>query len=141
MSLLPHQYGNWKPKRAERLKAKQSPADKRKKLPGNSEKHLAALRLLPCCIPGCTVVGSEVHHLKSGGHRGAGMKAPDRLGVPLCHEHHINGVERVGAKNELSWFAKFGVEPLELAAALWMVSPDKASMARIVLVHKQVKRT
>jgi hypothetical protein len=49
-------YGNFKPKRSERIKAKKSPADKRKKLPGNSEKHLQALRLLPCCIPGCTVL-------------------------------------------------------------------------------------
>ena len=130
-------YGNFKPKRSERIKAKKSPADKRKKLPGNSEKHKQAIRTLPCCIPGCCVVGSEIHHLKSGGHRGAGMKAPDRLGVPLCHEHHINGVEKVGARNELAWFAKHGIEPLELAAALWMVSPDKAAMCRVVLAHKQ----
>lgn len=28
------------------------------------------------------------------------------------------------------------IEPLELAAALWMVSPDKASMCRVVFAHK-----
>ena len=136
MSLLPHQYGNFKPKRAERLKAKKSPADKRKNLPGNSEKHLAALRLLPCCIPGCNKVGGQVHHLKATGQRGAGMKSPDKFGLPMCAEHHLNGVERAGSKNEIAWFEKHGVEPLELAAALWMVSPDKASMVRIVLAHK-----
>lgn len=136
MTLQPHQFGNWKPKRLDRLKAKKSPADKRKKLPGNSEKHLQALRTLPCCIPGCNVVGSEAHHLKATGSRGAGMKSPDKFALPLCHDHHINGVERAGSKNEIAWFERHGIEPLELAAALWMVSPDRASMCRVILAHR-----
>lgn len=136
MTLHPHQFGNFKPKKADRLKAKETPADKRKKLPGNSEKHLAILRTLPCCIPGCNKVGGTVHHLKTTGHRGAGMKSPDKYGLPMCEEHHLHGVERAGSKNEISWFEKRGIEPLELAAALWMVSPDKGAMFRIVIAHK-----
>jgi hypothetical protein len=135
--------GNFKPKRAERLKAKKSPADKRKKLPGNSEKHLQAIRLLPCCIPGCQVVGCDPHHLKSGpasAERGAALKARDRWTVPLCRHHHEE-VERRASKCELFWFLTFGVEPLELAAALWMVSPDRASMCRIILAHKQQNKS
>jgi hypothetical protein len=66
-----------------------------------------------------------------------GQKATDRWAVPLCRRHH-DEVERLSSRAELAWFEKHGVEPLELAAALWMVSPDKASMARIILVHKQI---
>lgn len=128
--------GNFKPKRIERLKAKKTPADKRKALPGNSEKHLAALRLLPCCISGCCRVAGTVHHLKATGARGGAMRSPDKYGLPMCEEHHLHGVERAGSRNEISWFTKHGVEPLELAAALWMVSPDKAAMCRIVMAHK-----
>ena len=138
MSLHDHQYGNWKPKRAERLRAKKSPADKRKKLPGNSEKHLAAIRTLPCVIPGCTTVGCDPHHLKSGpasSERGMGQKATDRWTVPLCRRDH-DEVEAHGSKRELQWINAFGIEPLELAAALWMVSPDKGAMARIIIAHK-----
>ena len=130
--------GNFKPKRAERLRAKKSPADKRKKLPGNSEQHLAAIRTLPCVIPGCMICDCDPHHLKSGpasSERGMGQKATDRWAVPLCRRHH-DEVEPLSSRAELAWFEKHGVEPLELAAALWMVSPDRASMARIVLVHK-----
>jgi hypothetical protein len=140
MTLHQPQVGLFKPKKAARLKEKKSPGEKRKELPGNSEKHLAALRTLPCCIPGCNKIGGQVHHLKATGLRGIGLKSPDKYGLPMCNEHHIHGVERVGSKNELAWFEKHGIEALELAAALWMVSPDKGAMVRIVLAHKQVKR-
>ena len=140
MSLHDHQYGNWKPKRIERIKAKMSPADKRKKLPGNSEKHLAAIRLCPCSMPRCNRgAPSDPHHLKSTKLRGAGMKSPDRYAIPLCRSCH-EAVESVGSKNELAFFEKHGIEALELAGALWMVSPDKASMCRVVLAHKNILR-
>jgi hypothetical protein len=84
-------------------------------------------------------VAGTVHHLKTTGQRGAGMKSPDKFGLPMCEEHHLHGVERAGSKNEISWFEKHGIEPLELAAALWMVSPDKGAMVRVVLAHKQMK--
>lgn len=136
MSLHQHIFGNWKPSRSARLKAKKSPADKRKELPGNSEKHLAVLRTLPCCIPGCNRIGGTVHHLKTTGLRGGAMKSPDKFGLPMCAEHHLHGVERAGSRNELDWFEKHGIEALDLAAALWMVSPDKAAMCRIIMTHR-----
>lgn len=139
MSLLPHVFGNWKPKRAQRIREKKlAPKEKRAARPGNSEKHLSAIRVLPCCIPGCQVVGCDPHHLKSGpaaAERGTGQKATDRWTVSLCRQHH-DEVERLASRAELSWFEKQGLEPLELAAALWMVSPDKAAMVRIILAHK-----
>lgn len=137
MTLQPHQLGNWKPKRLDRLKAKKSPADKRKKLPGNSEKHLAALRVMPCAIPGCNNgAPSDPHHLKNTKLRGMGLKSPDKFAIPLCRSCH-EAVERAGSKNEIAWFERHGIEPLELAAALWMVSPDKGAMMRVVMAHKQ----
>ena len=136
MSLHDHQYGNWKPKRIERIKASKSPADKRKKLPGNSEEHLKLLRTLPCCIPGCPKTAGECHHLKATGARGMGMKSPDKFALPLCTEHHTGGVERAGSKNELKWFSDRGIEALELAAALWAVSPNPQAMYRVLMAHK-----
>lgn len=136
MSLHDHIYGNFKPKRAQRIKAKKTPAEKRKNLPGNSDVHLKLLRTLPCCIPGCTRQGSTVHHIKTGGHRGGAMRSPDRMGLPMCADHHLNGVERAGSKNEISWFEKHGLEPLELAAALWAVSPNPQAMYRVLSAHK-----
>lgn len=133
--------GNQKPKKADKLKAKQSPADKRKKLPGNSEKHLSALRTLPCCIPGCQVVGCDPHHLKSGpasAERGGALRATDRWAVSLCRAHHKE-VERLASRAEMKWFEGHGIEPLELASALWLVSPDKGAMFRVVTAHKQPK--
>lgn len=131
--------GNFKRPRSERLAEKTK--DKRADRDGNSEKHLEAVRKLPCCIPGCSKhPGGEVHHLKATGLRGMGLRSPDRYGLPMCHEHHINGVERAGSKNELRWFKARGIEALDLAAALWIASPDVARMTKIVIEHKQAGR-
>jgi hypothetical protein len=139
--------GNWKPTVTERAKAKRlAPKEKRAKREGNSEAHKLAIQKLPCCIPGCNVVGVEPHHLKHGAaaaERSVGRKATDRWLLPLCHDHHINGVEvdAPNAKREPGWFRDHRIEePIELAAALWAVSPDAAAMTRIVLAHKTKTR-
>lgn len=128
--------GNFKPSKLVQLKEKAK--DPRADREGNCEKHLAAIRKLPCCIPGCSVVGSDAHHLKATGARGAGMRSPDKFAVPLCHfEHHLGGVEKIGSKSELKWFSDKGIEALDLANALWGASPDAGKMAKIVLEHKR----
>lgn len=128
--------GNWKPKRAQRIKAKKTPGEKRKKLPGNSELHLKMLRTLPCCIPGCPHTANTVHHLKSTGERGGAMRSPDKYGLPICWSPHHEELERAGSKNELKWFADRGIEALELAAALWAVSPNPQALYRVLAAHK-----
>lgn len=133
-------YGNFKPKRIERIKAKKSPADKRKKLPGNSDEHLKLLRTLPCCIPGCPNTANTVHHLKTSGERGAALRSPDKYGLPICWNPHHEDVERAGSKNELKWFSDRGIEALELAAALWAVSPNPQAMYRVLMAHKNSLR-
>lgn len=115
-------------------------SDKRDRRPGMDPDHLANIRRLPCCIPGCKKdPGGEAHHLKDTGakERGMGLRSTDRWAVPLCNDHHIHGVERVGAKKELAWFAKLGLEILDVAVALWGSRGNLESMRRIVMSNKE----
>lgn len=128
-------YGNFKPSREQRKKEKAR--DKRLDRPGNCEKHLAAIRRMPCAIPGCNVVGCDAHHLRDTGERGGAIKSPDKYTIPLCHiTHHLEGVHSVGTKLELRWLKDRGIDGLELAAALWNASPDDAAMFKIVLANR-----
>lgn len=129
----PHILGNFRPSRAARIKAKSR--DPRADREGDCEKHRAAIRKLPCCVPGCNVVGCDPHHLKQTGERGMGMRSPDRWAVPLCRAHH-DTIEGIGSKNELRWFADRGIDAIELAGALWSARCDAPSMTKIVLAHK-----
>jgi len=138
--------GNFRPTVTEREKSKRlAPKKRRAKRPGNCEAHKLAIQKLPCCIPGCNVVGVEPHHLKHGpaaAERSMGRKATDRYLVPLCHAHHMMGVEvdAPNAKREPGWFRDHGIdEPIELAAALWAASPDASAMTRIILAHRKPK--
>lgn len=127
--------GNFKRPRAERNKEKNR--DKRVDRPGNCEKHLAAIRKLPCAIPGCNVVGCDAHHLRDTGERGGALKSPDKFTIPLCQiTHHLYGVHSVGTKRELQWLKDHGIDGLELAAALWNASPDAVTMFKIVMANK-----
>ena len=112
---------------------KKSAAEKRE---GMSARHCELLRQLPCCIGG-DHPGGEVHHLKFGtGERGMGLRSTDKFGVPMCHTHHIDGVERAGSRNEQKWFRDRGVSPLDLAAGLWLVTGNLDSMRAVMLAHK-----
>lgn len=133
----PPGYGlpNFRPGVSERSKRKPSAQERRE---GNSERHRELIRLLPCCVTG-QEPGGQAHHLKSGPaakERGVGMKATDRWLVPLCHEAHINGVERVGSRLEVEWFRARGIaDPHALAKALWDATGDLPRMRAIVLAH------
>ncbi len=128
--------GNFKKPRRERQRGNSRKADTR---PGMSEEHLAFIRRLPCCIPGCRVhPAGTAHHLKSTRERGMGLRSTDQHTLPMCAEHHLYGVERVGSKRELHWFAKHGIEALDLAAALWRVSGDEVAGRNIVEANKSL---
>lgn len=130
----PRIIGNFKRPRAERLAEKVR--DDHDNRDGNSQRHLELIRKLPCCV--CPrVPGGEAHHLKATGLRGMGMRSPDKCAVPMCHQCHVEGVERAGSKNELAWFEKRGIEALELAAALWGATGDLPRMTKIVIEHKR----
>jgi len=123
----------------ERSKKKPSAQERRE---GNNKKHLALIRLLPCCVT-LKMPAGEAHHLKSGPaakERGVGMKATDKWAVPLGHKSHMYGVELLGSRNEFGWFQSHGIDPYELAAALWAATGDLPKMTKIVLAHRAGKR-
>lgn len=123
---------NFRPSKRDRMKRKPTAAEKRE---GMSEGHLKLIRQLPCCV--CGRPGpSDPHHLKANlsHERGVGRRATDRWAVPICRMHH-DEVEAVGSRNETSWFAYFGIDPLELASALWNATGDRGRMLRILLAH------
>ena len=118
---------------ARQINRPKTPKKVKKVRDGNDPKHLALLRQLPCCR--CwSYAPNEVHHLKQTGARGAGMKSPDRFGVPLCRRCH-QAVEDIGSKNELEWFDP--VDPLALAAALWAAQGHPAMYA-VLEAHCQI---
>ena len=119
-------YGNFKSKGPKRKKKKQV-------RPGMSEEHLKNIRLLPCI--NCANTPSEVHHLKCTGERGVGMRSTDKWGVPLCHECHINGVEKVGSRKEVRWFQDRGIDCLVFASALWANGYDLKAMEKVWIAH------
>lgn len=124
--------GNFKKSKADQLAEKVR--DDHEDREGNSYAHQALIRKLPCCT--CSKMpGGTIHHLKATGLRGMGRRSPDRYGVPMCADCHLNGVERAGSKNELDWFRKRGVEALDLASALWGATGDLPKMTKIVIAH------
>ena len=124
--------GNFKEPREKRKRPK-TPAEKRD---GKDEVYLAKVRSLPCCVCG-TPGPSEVHHLKQGVKRGMAMKSEDRWTIPLCNDHHINGIERAGSKNEVQWFVVRGVDCLTLAANLWARRHSLEEMGKVLEAHKE----
>ena len=127
---------NFKRPIRERFKKEPSARERRE---GNDPMHRKLVKLLPCCITG-KLPPNDAHHLCSGPavkERGTAMKATDRWLVPLCRELH-DEVGRIGTRNEIAWFLSHGVDPHELARALWQARGDLAAMTRIVRAHMTV---
>ena len=117
------------------------PRSVRSERPGDSAQHLAMVRQLPCCVPGCGS-GGDAHHLlrvHDGAPKGTGRKNEDRWTVPVCRTHH-DAAHAAG--NDEAWFAGQGIQARDLAEALWKcrLKPDpEQSMARVVSRAKQSK--
>lgn len=119
--------------------ARTVPVSVRSKRPGDSKVHLAMIRRLPCCLPGCGS-GGDAHHLLGaidGLPKGVGRKNEDRWTLPVCRAHH-DAAHRAG--NDEAWFAGNGVQARDLARALWANTGDEEAMRRTVLRHKQTAR-
>lgn len=86
--------------------------------------HLRWLRTLPCVVSGRRPV--EAAHIRFGSlaygkpHAGAGEKPSDKWALPLAPDLHR---EQHSGNEELFW-AKRGLDPLAIAAALFMASGD-----------------
>jgi len=140
-------YGNFRPSLEERYaraarKPRQSwtkARDWRAARSGMAPEHLDMVRACTCCL--CHVKrGVEAHHLKQGAalaERGVFLRATDRWAVPLCRHHHRD-LESVGSRNELAWFARYGVEPISLAVSLWNARGDLSKMGLVIVGHKQL---
>lgn len=131
------QLANFRPSIAERAK-KPAVQPWRQRRAGMSPEHLSLIRRLPCTC--CEHRPSQAHHLKSdaaASERGVYLKATDRWAVPMCALIHHPEIERHGSRKEREWFARFGIDPHELANALWAASGDLARMGRVIIAHKQ----
>ena len=76
--------------------------------------HLKFVTTQPCLICGRTP--SDAHHIKFPEPRAMGRKVSDKFTVPVCRLHHRE-LHRHG--KERSWWHRYGIEPLGVAAALW----------------------
>ena len=132
-----HVYGNFKPTGVK--KKKQGNSKWREKREGMSEDHCKLIRQLPCTT--CNLIpASTVHHLKDtpDKERGMGVRSTDKWGLPECPTCH-DEVERAGTKNETSWYLERGIDPIELAEALWNNTGDLPKMVNVMIAHKTGK--
>lgn len=113
----------------------------RQERPGMSEKHLSLIRQMPCCV--CMEARPKVivdpHHLKSGpakAERGVYLKATDRWSLPCCRVHH-EMVERLPSTKETQFFMDAGVDPHDLALALWQATGDVERMVAVLIGHRE----
>lgn len=66
----------------------------------------------------------EAHHVGEPGESAMGEKAGDDQAVPLCTKHHRMG-------HDIGWTsfqARYGINLLAMAAALWRASPARKRM-------------
>ena len=76
--------------------------------------HLKFVASQPCLI--CGRQPSDPHHLRFAQPRAIGMKVSDEFTVPLCRGHHRQ-LHQAG--NEVAWWERLKIKPLEVARALW----------------------
>jgi hypothetical protein len=84
--------------------------------------HLRFVATQPCLICGRTP--SDAHHLKFAERPAMGRKVSDKFTVPVCRIHHRD-LHRRG--NERSWWEGQGLDPLPIAANLWLTSRAESS--------------
>lgn len=103
-------------------------------------KHLAFIRELPCLITGLHPV--EAAHISYASptygkrERGKGEKADDKWTVPLTPDMHR---EQHGG-NEITFWRKHGIDPLQVALALYNCTGDH-EMARIIIRDARSRAT
>jgi hypothetical protein len=93
---------------------------------------LAFVRLLPCVACG-KAAPSDAAHVRTGTDGGTGIKPGDRYAVPLCAACHAEQ-HRVG---ELTFWSALRIDPINVAARLWVVSGDEKAGARTVFRARQ----
>jgi hypothetical protein len=79
--------------------------------------HLRFIIKQPCLV--CGRQPCDPHHLRFAQARGLGQKVSDEFTVPLCRAHHRE-LHRAGT--EVEWWSRLGIEPLQTARTLWLVT-------------------
>jgi hypothetical protein len=79
--------------------------------------HLRFVATQPCLICGRTP--SDAHHLKFAERATMGRKVSDKFTVPVCRIHHRELHQR---GDERSWWKGQDIDPLPIAANLWLRS-------------------
>lgn len=108
---------------------------KRKRV--HAEGHLAWIRTLPCLVTGSTYE-VEAAHVRYADPRfakpavGIGIKPSDSWVVPLCAVEHRTGKGAQHSMNERQYWRGKGIDPVLVAAALWMNSGDDEAAALIL---------
>lgn len=109
---------------------------------GNSAPHLILVRQMPCCV--CLrsrpLVIIDPHHLRSdeaARERGVGMRATDKWCVPLCRDDH-DALHRLSSRREKQFFYDGGIDPFDLAVALWVSTGDLERMVNILLTQREL---
>jgi len=86
--------------------------------------HLKFVASQPCLI--CGRQPSDPHHLRFAQPRALGLKVSDEFTVPLCRGHHRQ-LHQAG--NEVAWWEKLNLKPLEVAKGLWEKTHPKSATA------------
>jgi hypothetical protein len=130
-------YGDFRVRRSKQPKEPSSRSER----PGNSEHHLFLIRQMPCsvCLVSRPTAIIDPHHLRGGeaaAERGVGMRASDKWAVPLCRMHH-DALHRISSRREKQWFYDGGIDPYDLAVALWVSTGDIDRMNLILLTQRE----
>ena len=89
--------------------------------------HLKFVASQPCLV--CGRQPSDPHHLRFAQPRAIGLKVSDEFTVPLCRGHHRQ-LHQAG--NEVAWWEKLNIKPLEVAKGLWeQTHPKSRGLARL----------
>lgn len=95
--------------------------------------HLAFVRRLPCTVC-CAEGGVDAAHIRFGDlarekpPAGMGMKPDDKWVVPMCRECHRTQHQQ----NERAFWAKCGIDALELAECLYECTGDEAKARALI---------
>jgi hypothetical protein len=84
--------------------------------------HLRFVAGQPCLV--CGRQPCDAHHLRFAQSRGLGLKVSDEFTVPLCRAHHR---ELHQSSKEVGWWARTGIEPIDIAQRLWTATRSKHS--------------
>lgn len=86
--------------------------------------HLRFVASHPCLV--CGRQPSDPHHLQFAQPRALGLKVSDEFTVPLCRGHHRQ-LHQAG--NEMVWWEKLNIKPLEAANQYWQQTRRNQQLA------------